>query len=464
MDCAESEEVYLRSKFIRECCLVRIPSLTAAEGTQWHAVVVPDMAMMHDRRIANVGDLLRFEIEGQSIDVPPDRRAASYEIWFEALPRTSDGRIDRHEIERRVVESQRQQPIGREERGVSGFSDGTDFEKEALAVIAARAKGSRLTPHSNLEIDLGLDSIDRVELISELERRFGVTVPQEGAHQILTVSQLIDAVCPIAIKTLDASSADPPGSFWKTMLRDLPARNDPVLASTLKKRLVVPTMFFVLLRVARWLMPGMKVFGVDGLPASGPYILAPNHQSYLDPLFLCSTLPYGMYRQLFFVGATEYFETRWTAWMARQLNLVPVDPDANLVSAMQAAAFGLTHGKVLVLFPEGERSIDGTVKRFKKGAAILSRCLNVPVVPVAIRGVHEVWPRNRGFQWHRLLPWNHHRIAIAFGQPMRFNDACDSDAATELQKRVTELWASLTPSPERGEHAGAGNAAGEEDA
>ena len=66
---------------------------------------------------------------------------------------------------------------------------------------------------------------------------------------------------------------------------------------------------------------------------------------------------------------------------------------------MQAGAFGLAHGKVLVLFPEGERSIDGTVKRFKKGAPILAQHMHVPIVPVALKGVYELWPRNRAFNW-----------------------------------------------------------------
>ena len=66
---------------------------------------------------------------------------------------------------------------------------------------------------------------------------------------------------------------------------------------------------------------------------------------------------------------------------------------------MKAGAFGLTHGKILVLFPEGERSIDGTVKKFKKGAPILAQHLGVPVVPVALKGIYELWPRNRGINW-----------------------------------------------------------------
>jgi long-chain acyl-CoA synthetase len=457
MNCAEIEEVYLRSTFIAECGLV--PSLEPG-GHRWHAVVVPNMTLMRQRRIANVGDLLRFEIEGQSVYLPPDMHVTSYEIWFDSLPRTSAGAIDRQELERRVGERRRRSERLRERPVTTGFSPRNEAEAEAVAIVAARAKRGEVTPESNLEIDLGLDSIDRVELISELEKRFGTTLAAESAHDILTVGQLVEAVRPTAVSDHPGTVPDAPFSFWKTQLRDLPQRSDPVLASVLERRVVVPTLFFVLLRLARWLMPRMKVSGVNRLPVNGPYILTPNHQSYLDPLFVCSALPYRMFRQIFFVGATEYFETPLTAWAARQLNLVPVDPDANLISALRAAAFGLKHGKVLVLFPEGERSIDGTVKRFKKGAPILSRSLAAPIVPVAIRGVFEVWPRNRSFEWRRILPWSGHRIAVAFGEPTTFDDSSAADAAMALQKRVAELWASMAPSPKDSEHGSASETAG----
>ena len=72
------------------------------------------------------------------------------------------------------------------------------------------------------------------------------------------------------------------------------------------------------------------------LPRRGPYIISPNHQSYVDPFLINGVLPYRVCSQLFFVGASEYFETPVTRWLARQVNLVPVDPDANLVNAMRA--------------------------------------------------------------------------------------------------------------------------------
>ena len=148
-----------------------------------------------------------------------------------------------------------------------------------------------------------------------------------------------------------------------------------------------------------------------------------------------------MFKNLFFVGAVEYFETPFTRWFARIANLVPVDPDSNLVPAMQAGAFGLAHGKVLVLFPEGERAIDGTVRKFKKGAPILAQHLHVPIVPVAIDGAFDVWPRSRRFNWRRLRLFSRHRVRIAIGEPMTFAESADyNESASALRGRVSKMW------------------------
>ena len=85
----------------------------------------------------------------------------------------------------------------------------------------------------------------------------------------------------------------------------------------------------------------------------------------MDPL-VTSALPWRVFKDIFFVGTSEIFGQGIFGWLSKFIRLVPVDPDSNLVNAMRASAFGLKHGKILVLYPEGERSIDGTPKAFKK--------------------------------------------------------------------------------------------------
>jgi long-chain acyl-CoA synthetase len=452
----EVEAHYRQSPFIKEIAVLGVARAEEPVSERLHAVVVPDMDLMRERRIVNAGDWIRFEMEGRAVDLPPHKRVLGYDVWFEPLPRTTTGKLKRHEIHRRVVEKQVLK--GREpETAVSGpdaawFAD--RHVDAASAVIRARAHFGRVVPDANLELDLGFDSMERVELLSELEQKFGVRVSEDRLHDILTVRQLVDAIrpggntAPAGRTTSEGAAPDQPGGNqlspdgnWSAILRDLPPDDDPVLSGLLRSRWVLMPLLFVAARLIRVVLARMDVSGLEHLPGNGPFIISPNHQGYLDPLFVCGALPYRLLSNLFFVGASEYFETPVTRWIARLLNVVPVDPDANLIPAMKAGAFGLKHGKVLVLFPEGERSIDGTVRRFKKGAPILARQLGVPIVPVSLRGSFELWPRNRPFKWRLMWPWSGHRVKVRFGEPMRAEDSRSyGEVASDLRTRVVEMW------------------------
>jgi long-chain acyl-CoA synthetase len=128
--------------------------------------------------------------------------------------------------------------------------------------------------------------------------------------------------------------------------------------------------------------------------------------------------------------------------LAHSLRILVVDPDANLIPAMRAGAFGLRQGRALILYPEGERSIDGTPRIFKKGAAILSIHMQVPIVPIAIEGFYEVWPRNKSFQ--RFAP-----LKMQFGDPIippRESEASEETyekLTAQLKARVVEMWEGL---------------------
>ena len=111
--------------------------------------------------------------------------------------------------------------------------------------------------------------------------------------------------------------------------------------------------------------------------------------------------------------------------------------------AMRAGAFGFRHDRVLVLYPEGERSIHGTPKQFKKGAAILSIHMQAPIVPVAIDGFFEAWTRGKRF-FQKLAP-----LKIAFGDPIlplpesQASEAAYEKLTAELRQRVVEMWERL---------------------
>jgi len=113
-----------------------------------------------------------------------------------------------------------------------------------------------------------------------------------------------------------------------------------------------------------------------------------------------------------------------------------VDPDAHLLRAMRAGAAGLQAGLVLCIFPEGGRSYDGKLQEFKKGAAILSRELSLPIIPTAIQGTHAVWPRDS----MRIRP---HKVRIEFGAPLLPSATDAADPYQEDTDRVRDAVASM---------------------
>lgn len=439
----EIESHYRHSPFIRELCVMGLSRPDEPAAERLHAVILPDDAALRERGIVNVRDLIRFELEGLAVQLPAHKRILSYDIWLAPLPRTTTGKLRRNEIERLARE--------RAETTTSATRDETPDEREWLAVdgrrprldaIAAHLRVPRLVPDANLELDLGLDSMERVELLTMMEGREGVRVGAEARARIFTARQLIEAVEAAPHEAGATRSAGGDGTEWTTLL-DAPA--DPALVAELQRPKVVRafTIWLVMrlvLFVAR-LSIRVRVTGRDRLPLAPPFIIAPNHQTFLDGFVIGATLPFRLFRRIFFVGAAEFFETPLAAWGARAINIISIDPDANLVHAMQAAAAGLRLGRMLMLFPEGERTIDGEIKTFRKGAAILASEVTVPIVPVAIDGLFPIWPRGRGFNWRPLLPWRRTTVTITFCAPQHVSRAHPAEGTEALQRAIVAAGA-----------------------
>jgi long-chain acyl-CoA synthetase len=465
----EIEAHYLQSPFIKELCVMGLARPGEPSAERLHAVVVPDFERMRERKMLNAREILRFEIEGLSIKLPNYKRILSYEIWTEDLPRTSTRKLKRFAIEKRARETaaagrdssaaQSQEPAVAASNADLEWVAQPEVEKALTVIRAASKNPAAVRPDANIELDLGLDSMERVELLTQLEQLFGIHVPDEAAHQIYTVRELVEA-CLAQSGTGAERGAGSAGPAWSTLLSPEAetAADAEELGLLLQPRPIFTAFAFLLVKFLygfAWLVFRFRVSGRENLPADGPFLICPNHQSYIDPFFVASALPYRVYRKLFYVGASEYFESRLGKWFARQINLVPVDPDTNLLRAMQAGAYGLRHGKILVLFPEGERSVDGEPKRFKKGAAILSLHLGVPIVPVALDGIHEIWPRGSGPRWRTMFPGKAGRVKMQIAPPLTAAETPAGEATAQpaessyaaiterLRKVVVELWLTL---------------------
>ena len=448
----EIETHYLKSPLIKEMAVMGLEGKPSEGGDRLHAVIVPNFDVLRQRKIVNAKEAIRFDIEGLSPGIASTKRIGSYEIWQDDLPRTTTRKIKRFEVEKRVRANQSKGPADDSELRAdkpltadeTAWLDQPDVQR-ALKIIreTARAAPPTLRPTLNLDLDLGFDSMQRVELLSRLEEELGGNVEEAQLTDIYTVRDLIDAVLKSA-----ASGAGSPGtrvtfSGWKSILAEDP--DDPDVLALAHPHRINDTFWYLVSRVFQLIALDrfhLKVTGLEKLPKTGAYIISSNHQSYLDPLVLAGVLPTDVFFRAFAVGTSDHFGKGIMRRLARSIKVMVLDPDANLVPAMRAGAFGLRHGMALVLYPEGERSIDGTPKAFKKGAAILSIHLQVPIVPVAIVGFYEAWPRNQNF--HGFTP-----LQMVFGDPIfpppesEASEAAYQQLTADLKARVEEMWEKL---------------------
>jgi long-chain acyl-CoA synthetase len=176
----------------------------------------------------------------------------------------------------------------------------------------------------------------------------------------------------------------------------------------------------------------LRAEGLERLPEEGPFVLTPNHVSYLDPFAVAAALGYRRLRRTYWAGWTgAAFGNPLTRTVSRLAQAVPIDPDRAGVSSLAFGAAVLERKKNLVWFPEGERSPTGKLQTFKPGIGVLLNHFRVPVVPVLIHGTHEAMPRGKFLR--RLQ-----RITVIFGQPLDVDDLERHGEGEEPQHRLTQ--------------------------
>jgi 1-acyl-sn-glycerol-3-phosphate acyltransferase len=177
------------------------------------------------------------------------------------------------------------------------------------------------------------------------------------------------------------------------------------------------------------------VSGAEHVPHDGPVIFAANHVSFADEFFT----PLAARRQVFYFAKAEYFTTpglrgRAMAAFFRGMGQVPVER-ADTRAAASVIDIGvdvLREGRALGIFPEGTRSPDGRLYKFRTGVARLALRSAAPVVPVGLVGTRDVQPPD-SHRWHRAS------VAVRFGAPLEFGHRAEQERSSRVLREVTEI-------------------------
>ncbi len=384
-------------------------------------LIVPDADAVRDRGLARVEALLREQIEFATAGLAPYQRLSGFVLYSDELPRTHLGKLRRHLL----ADIYQGAKAGKRPKAPVAHDD------EDLALLASpRAKQvwdwlTALYPDQPLhlddspQLDLGIDSLKWVTLTLEMEERFGISINEDAIAQITTLRDFLREV-------IAAGAAEPGGGGVAT----LSAEQERWLKPTGPMLTFLGWMVYQLLRVImrRWFR--LTVKGIENLPETGPYILTPNHVSFLDSVALMAALTWRQFKHTYWAGWTGLlFRGAITHLFSRMAGIFPVDPDRSPGLGLAYGLGTLTRRNVLVWFPEGMRSPTGELGPFMAGIGVVVDRSQAPVLPVLIKGSFEAMPV--GERWPRRHP-----ITVVIGAPLT---ASGLDAAGAGQDQASRI-------------------------
>lgn len=366
------------------------------------AVVYPDFEALKEAKIINIQEELRwYAIELYNMEADEAQKIKGYRILRAPLPKSASGEVDLGAI-KELVNSKNVPEISDED-------EPKDEIYKTLKSYLSTITKNKIMPSSHLELDLGLDSLNYVELFVFMEQSFGIKIDEALFSGLMSVKSLYMYILENSLH-VDFVKPD-----WEKILDekiDEKLVYSPIIMSAYK------TVLFPLFK----LYFRLEVVGVENIPPH-PCIIAPSHQSMLDGFLIESILPYKVLKKSFFLAYKQVFGTTLLEPISKHGQTILIDANVDLKHTMQLCALPLREGNNLVIFPEGARTRDRKLLEFRPFFAMLSKTFNIPILPVVIDGSYEA------LQTGKIVP-RPKKIRVTFLKPI-FGEGFDS---TELAK------------------------------
>lgn len=399
---AELEETLITSPFIRECGVFY-------HDDQLQVMIVPEIAEITNNEGLSLEDFMKWKvIEPFNNTVSAYKKIMGIHITDDELPRTRLGKLQRYKLPSLAVLADMDDELQVDTPQSHEFTMIADYiEKE---------KSKKVLPKHHLEMDLGMDSLDKVSMQAWLMQAFGVDLDPSEMMKFQNVEKLAEYVAEKKVR-VEEGKLD-----WTDIIKE-------------KVNLKLPSNWFT----GRWMIYSSKLFfylyfrfkakGTEHIP-DGPVIFVPNHQSSFDGLFVASFLKRRMLKKTYFYAKEKHFKQAWLKFLASRNNIIIVDINRDLKESIQKMAEVLRQDRSLIIFPEGTRTKTGTLGEFKKTFAILSTELKIPIVPVTIKGAFEALPSGSKFP----RPWK--RIRVEFLDPVYPGSHSYETLTDEVRKKI----------------------------
>ncbi len=363
-----------------------------ADKDQLRAIIVPNKAELKNKDEDSIYNTIKWEvIDKYNQSVAPYKKITSFTIFHSELPRTRLGKLQRFLL----LELANKNKVTQEEEVTEDISL---KEYQVISDFIANEKNCDVRPGDHLEMDLGMDSLDKVGLQVFLQSTFGVEMEVNELVEFQSVLKLSEFVASkrtrLSIEKIN----------WSNILKEK-------VNLQLPKTWLTGTIFVKFSKYFFRLYFRFKGKGMKNIP-EGPCIIAPNHQSFFDGLFVASFLKKKTIRNTYFYAKEKHVNSKFLKYIANRHHVIIMDLNKDLKESIQKMGEALKKKKNLIIFPEGTRSFDGSLGEFKKTFAILSKELNVPIVPVSIKGAKDALPKGSKIP----KPWR--KVSVEFLKPV----------------------------------------------
>lgn len=368
--------------YVKEAAIVQ-------DGDLLRAIIVPQENWAGNLTDDEVEEMLKRQvIEPYNLTVTNYKKVMSIFVYRGELPRTKLEKLQRFKLKDIIANAKV------EEKKEAAIQEPTLEEYNIIKRYIETEKHIDIKATDHIETDLAFDSLDMVALQGFIEASFGTKInasSMPGYRNILAMSEHIaDSKTRMEVEDVD----------WGKFLNSSSSHLDLPSSSSMI------TLLSVFTRTILKAYNRLDIKGQENIPAKGPFIIAPNHQSFADGPAVTAGLDSDTLHNTYFYATEEHVQSKWRKSFARHNNIILMKR-AGLRDSILSLAEVLKQGKNIIIFPEGARTRDGRLGDFKKTFAILSRELNVPIVPVCITGAYEAWPRDSKF----ITP---HRITVEY--------------------------------------------------